>query len=86
MMGEKGAVHVAFGEELELDSDEPEKIATAIDAQILANYRLQDINYLALQRLLAAGNLTRGLKRLKPQIFSQIGKPKQTTCWPSSIV
>jgi glycerol-3-phosphate O-acyltransferase len=58
MMGEKGAVHVAFGEELELDSDEPEKIATAIDAQILANYRLQDINYLALQRLLDEGQLT----------------------------
>jgi len=58
MMGEKGAVHVAFGEELELDSDEPEKIATAIDAQILANYRLQGINYLALQRLLDEGQLT----------------------------
>ena len=58
MMGQKGAVHVAFGQELVLDTDDPEAIAACIDAQILANYRLQDINYLALQRLLAAGMLT----------------------------
>lgn len=58
MMGQKGAVHVAFGQELVLDTDDPEAIAARIDAQILANYRLQDINYLALQRLLAAGMLT----------------------------
>ena len=58
MMGQKGAVHVAFGQELVLNTDDPEAIAARIDAQILANYRLQDINYLALQRLLAAGMLT----------------------------
>ena len=58
MMGQKGAVHVAFGQELALDTDDPEMIAASIDAQILANYRLQDINYLSLQRLLENDMLT----------------------------
>lgn len=51
MMGEKGRVHVAFGSELVLGDEEPEQVAAMIDAQILANTHLQDINYLALQKL-----------------------------------
>jgi 1-acyl-sn-glycerol-3-phosphate acyltransferase len=58
MMGEKGAVHVAFGAELVIDSDEPEAVAAQIDAQIIANYQLRDINYLALAQLLSRGLLT----------------------------
>lgn len=51
MVGYKGKVHVAFGEELSITSDDPEVIAGQIDDQILANYRLRDMNYLALERL-----------------------------------
>lgn len=51
MIGFKGDVHVAFGTELELSSDKPEKIAAEIDRQILQNYKLRDINFLALERL-----------------------------------
>ena len=53
MIGEKGRVHVAFGSELVLGDEGPEEVAAMIDAQILANTQLQDINYLALQQLLA---------------------------------
>ena len=52
MIGEKGRVHVAFGSELVLGDEGPEEVAAMIDAQILANTQLQDINYLALQQLL----------------------------------
>lgn len=51
MIGFKGKVHVAFGKELSLMSDEPEVIASQIDEQIIENYQLHDINYLALERL-----------------------------------
>ena len=51
MIGFKGHVHVAFGSELEIDSDEPEAIAELIDGQILKNYRLSDANYIAAEML-----------------------------------
>jgi glycerol-3-phosphate O-acyltransferase len=51
MVGFKGKVHVAFGEELSITSDDPEVIAGQIDDQILSNYQLRDMNYLALERL-----------------------------------
>jgi glycerol-3-phosphate O-acyltransferase len=51
MIGFKGQVHVAFGEELAMDSNEPEEIAAQIDARILNNYVLRDVNYIALQEL-----------------------------------
>ncbi|MBL4819379.1 MAG: 1-acyl-sn-glycerol-3-phosphate acyltransferase [Gammaproteobacteria bacterium] len=57
MMGQKGHVHVAFGEELELDTDDPNEIASKIDAQILANYRLYDSNFLALELLEKSGEV-----------------------------
>ncbi|MCG8413986.1 MAG: hypothetical protein MI746_07185, partial [Pseudomonadales bacterium] len=37
--------------ELSLTSDDPEVIASPIDEQIIANYQLRDMNYLALERL-----------------------------------
>lgn len=58
MIGEKGRVHVAFGSELVLGDEGPEEVAAMIDAQILANTQLQDINYLALQQLLARNALS----------------------------
>ena len=51
MVGFKGKVHVAFGKELALTSDDPEVIAAQIDDQIVSNYTLSDTNYLALERL-----------------------------------
>lgn len=51
MIGFKGKVHVAFGTELALTSDDPEVIAAQIDDQIVNNYALSDSNYLALERL-----------------------------------
>lgn len=57
MIGIKGHVHIAFGKELAINSDDPEQIAADIDAQILQNYRLRDINFLALERLRQDGLL-----------------------------
>jgi glycerol-3-phosphate O-acyltransferase len=51
MIGFKGQVHVAFGKELKFSSDDPDRVAADIDAQILENYELRDINFLALERL-----------------------------------
>lgn len=51
MIGFKGKVHVAFGKELSLTRDDPEVIAAQIDEQIISNYKLSDMNYLALERL-----------------------------------
>jgi glycerol-3-phosphate O-acyltransferase len=57
MIGYKGAVHVAFGSELEYESDDPDEIAASIDSQILENYRLRDSNYIACQMLKEKGLL-----------------------------
>lgn len=57
MVGFKGAVHVAFGTELKIESDAPDVIAAQIDAQIINNYALRDVNYLALQLLGDSGRL-----------------------------
>ncbi len=55
MIGYKGHVHVAFGKELGVATDDPETIAEEIDRQILENYELRDINFLALERLVQDG-------------------------------
>ena len=57
MIGFKGHVHVGFGSELGINSDEPELIAELIDEQILRNYRLSDVNYIAAEMLLEKGEL-----------------------------
>lgn len=49
--GMKGHVHVAFGNELQTESDDPDMIAAQIDQQITANFLLQDSNFLALELL-----------------------------------
>ena len=55
MIGFKGHVHVGFGSELGINSDEPELIAELIDEQILKNYRLSDANYIAAEMLKEKG-------------------------------
>jgi glycerol-3-phosphate O-acyltransferase len=57
MIGFKGKVHVAFGEELAINSDDPDEIAKLIDKQIVTNYVLGDVNYLALQLMQEKGLL-----------------------------
>jgi len=51
MIGFKGQVHVAFGKELNIETDDPDELAEVIDAQILENYQLSDSNFLALEKL-----------------------------------
>lgn len=57
MIGFKGDVHVAFGEELKLDSDEPGSIAAAIDTQVVNNYVLREANFIAVQYLQQKGEV-----------------------------
>jgi hypothetical protein len=45
--GEKGHVHVAFGQPLDNDLDSPEAVAAAVDRQIISNYRLHATNVYA---------------------------------------
>ena len=40
MIGFKGNVHVAFGEELNLGTDDPNEIAATVDEQVIENYQL----------------------------------------------
>ena len=57
MIGFKGNVHVAFGEELNLGTDDPNEIAATVDKQIIENYQLSQTNYLALEHLKKDGLL-----------------------------
>ncbi len=60
MIGFKGNVHVAFGAELDIASDDPDHIATQIDKQIVKNYVLGEVNYLALELLQNKGLVEEG--------------------------
>ena len=51
LIGFKGHVHVAFGEQLKFHSDNPDELAEIIDAKILENYVLSDSNFFALEKL-----------------------------------
>src|SRR5690606_19273710 len=54
MVGWKGAIHVSFGEPLQVAGmATAEGVAELIDRQVVGNYRLQLGNYLALQKLRA---------------------------------
>jgi len=53
VVGYKGHVHVAFGTELQPDTDDDEAIARLIDDQVINNYRLQQTNMLAVLQLRA---------------------------------
>jgi len=57
MTGFKGAVHVAFGREMQYESDNSDVIAASIDSQILENYKLRDSNYIAFELLQEKGLL-----------------------------
>ncbi len=63
MIGFKGKVHVAFGQELRVISDDPFNVALDIDAQILQNYALTEVNFLAIERLKQDGMLPLHLLR-----------------------
>ena len=69
MIGFKGHVHVAFGKELKITSDDPDELAEEIDYQILENYELRDINFLALERLKQDGLVP--LHRLNAEAISR---------------
>jgi glycerol-3-phosphate O-acyltransferase len=49
MVGFKGHVHVSFGTEITLSSDDADDAAAQVDAQIIQNYLLQSTNHLAVQ-------------------------------------
>jgi hypothetical protein len=51
MIGFKGRVHVAFGRELQLDTQDDEAIASLIDHQVIHNYQMQQTNLMALAKL-----------------------------------
>jgi 1-acyl-sn-glycerol-3-phosphate acyltransferase len=57
MIGYKGHVHVAFGNVLTYNSDDPEQIAELINEQITANFQLSDSNYIALEKLKELGEI-----------------------------
>ena len=52
VLGQKGKVHVAFGEELKLSNDDPHSVAKMIDDQILKGYDLSPNNVLATEKIL----------------------------------
>lgn len=54
MIGYKGHVHVAFGNEIELTSDDVEEAAALVDEQVLKNYLLQPTNFHALYKLMSS--------------------------------
>jgi 1-acyl-sn-glycerol-3-phosphate acyltransferase len=52
MIGKKGTVHVSYGQPLNVpELATPEGVAELIDRQIISNYKLHVVNYLALQKL-----------------------------------
>lgn len=51
IVGQKGDVHIAFGEPLQGLFNDAEQVAEVIDQQILANYRLHTSNYTAAHKL-----------------------------------
>src|SRR5688500_16092297 len=52
MIGKKGAIHVSFGTRIVAgDTATAEEVADMIDRQIVSNYRLHAVNYLALEKL-----------------------------------
>ncbi len=72
MIGFKGNVHVAFGTELEMGTDDPEQIAGLIDQQILQNYKLREVNYLALSLLVEKGLLEENQKQLASEALREV--------------
>lgn len=76
IVGEKGRVHVAFGEVIVDNFETPERLAAEIDRQIHQNYRLYPINELAEQMLsnpnVETGGLTEEMKKAQQQLKEKI--------------
>lgn len=52
MVGKKGAVHVTFGEKIQFaDAVTAEGVAREIDEQIIRNYKLHAVNYIAMEMI-----------------------------------
>lgn len=51
MNGEKGDIHLGFGNEIVATDDDPTIIALQIDRQIILNYKLHPSNYIAYEKL-----------------------------------
>jgi len=49
--GEKGDIHLGFGNEIVATEDDPAVIALQIDQQIILNYKLHSSNYIAYEKL-----------------------------------
>ena len=78
MIGFKGQVDVAFGSALYITDDNPDEIAAEIDRQILQNYKLHDINFLAVKRLEQEGliSLNRFGNRIAERKMSDVSQEK----------
>ncbi len=50
IIGQKGAVHVAFGQPLQVEHETPEDVASVIDSQIYKNYKLHPTNFIAAEK------------------------------------
>lgn len=74
MIGFKGHVHVAFGKEIALDSDDVDAAAAKVDEQIIHNYLLQPTNFMALEEL----------RRLAPALIPELELPDRdlSAQWP----
>ncbi|MCP5345815.1 MAG: 1-acyl-sn-glycerol-3-phosphate acyltransferase [Pseudomonadales bacterium] len=83
IIGQKGKVHLGFGEELTIDTDDPDAVAATIDAQILANYRLQDTNFLALRLLKESSLVT--LPTLADTAWNAEIDPAVETCFHNRL-
>jgi len=73
MVGFKGHVHVSFGTEITLTSDDAEEAAALVDSQIIQSYLLQGTNHLALQ-VLQGGTLNAGTDESARRFESRIAE------------
>ncbi|HSC76390.1 MAG TPA: 1-acyl-sn-glycerol-3-phosphate acyltransferase [Pseudomonadales bacterium] len=68
--GNKGRVHVSFGDVLRADFETPEAVTAEIDRQVIGNYKLFPSNYLAADYL-SSNNKTAMQDELSAQMFAQ---------------
>lgn len=69
--GDKGRVHVSFGEPLSGDFETPESVATEIDRQVISNYVLHPTNFFAYKIL--HGHYPEGVYSAQQTPFSIVG-------------
>lgn len=84
----KGRVHIEIGTPLSAELDSPQAIASAIDEQIIANYRLFPNSWLALQQLVEFGKFMSGKQddaRQKLQALMRQAKTALATVEPSEL-